>query len=157
MSICNLGIMGTEYIFENDTPPLTTEVDYRQTSTLNVSKIKSALPIGNTIDSQVRQKQGTELSWVTFDHSGSEVKIKFSPQISQTPKTYTLNLEYFDSNSSVKSCLKSHTLSVLVKADIVRDTTLPASFEVIARQPDELSIGSVRTEPESKSINLETR
>lgn len=73
MSICNLGIMGNEYIFENDTPPLTTEVNYRQKSSLNVSKIKSALPIGNIIDSQVRQKQGTELSWVTLDQSGSEV------------------------------------------------------------------------------------
>ena len=129
-----------------------------QTSSLSVSKIESALTIGNTIDPQIRQKQGTELSWVSFDQSGSEVVIKFSPKLTETPKTYTLNLEYFDSNSSVKSCLKSHTISIDVRAiQIVRDMSLPASFEVVARQPDQLNIGSVRTEPQIQSMSLEIR
>ena len=135
MSICSLGLMGTEYVYDTDPPPASADVSQMQTSTLSISNIKSALSIGNTLDPRVRQKQGSGLSWATIIQGIAGIQIQLSPQASVAPGAYTLFLEYYDNNSSVGSILKSHTIALTVKKQIIRDTPLPTSFEIIARQP----------------------
>ena len=53
MSICNLGVMATEYV-RDIALPTSTEVTQGDTNTLSVDKIYSLHTIGNTLDIKLR-------------------------------------------------------------------------------------------------------
>ena len=65
MSICSIGVMGTEYMRDNE-PPTTILVNYMETYTLNVENIKSKETIGNVLDIHQEQVSSPTLTWVTI-------------------------------------------------------------------------------------------
>ena len=65
MSICNLGVMATEYV--RDSPVLTSiSVGHTETEVIVIENIYSKHHIGNTLSIKLRQKAGSELPWVSF-------------------------------------------------------------------------------------------
>ena len=65
----------------------------------------------------MRQKAGSELSWVTFTEE-TETKVHFTPDSSVVPGKYTVELESFDDNSAVKSALNTDTITVTVSVTV---------------------------------------
>ena len=65
MSICNLGVMGTEYV-RIGSVPTSISVEQTENELIAVNQIYSKLTIGNTLDINLRQKAGTEFIWVTL-------------------------------------------------------------------------------------------
>jgi len=67
INLCHLSVFGTIYV-RTVPVPLTIEVLIMRITTLDVEKIsaRSDFAIGNTLNIMLRQKAGTELSWVTF-------------------------------------------------------------------------------------------
>jgi len=67
LSVCSLAIFGTEYT-RATTVPTEVKVIKGRTHSLSVEKIKadSRFPIANTLNIKLRQKAGSEISWVTF-------------------------------------------------------------------------------------------
>ena len=111
MSICNLGVMGTEYVRENYV--LTSiSLGQAETEVIAVENIYSKFTIGNTLDINLRQKAGTELFWVTLEQ-GNPTLIKTVPA-GVAPGDYTLILQSFDNNGSVKSTLKEDVITIIV-------------------------------------------
>ena len=58
MSLCSLGIMGTEYVHSKP-PPTDITITKGSTTTIDVPHITSALTIGNTLQMNMRQRTGT--------------------------------------------------------------------------------------------------
>ena len=63
MSLCSLGIMGTEYV-RNETPPTDITMIQGSTTTIEIPHITSALTIGNTLSIKMRQQIGAEFDFV---------------------------------------------------------------------------------------------
>ena len=64
-SICNLSIMGTKYV--RDTPiPTALTVEIGETKDLSVEHIYAEIPIANELAINLRQKVGSELSFVAL-------------------------------------------------------------------------------------------
>lgn len=70
MSLCSLGVMGTEYV-HTVPPPTEITIEEGSITTLNIPHITSALTIGNTLDINIRQRSGTELDFVSFINNDS--------------------------------------------------------------------------------------
>ena len=67
MSLCNVAIMGTKY--ERTIPVASHTLSYTTTDslqTISINHITPNLSIGNTLKITLRQKVGSELSFVTF-------------------------------------------------------------------------------------------
>ena len=64
VSICQLGIMGTKYVFDGPPPPDKVEIVTQETKNVTVSKIYPELEIGNHLNCRIRQQIDNELSWV---------------------------------------------------------------------------------------------
>ena len=112
VSICHLHIFGTKYVRDE---PLPSSATLRQgeTLTIPVPNIYSLYLIGNEIAIQLRQK--TELSFVSFavnaSTSSSDLIID---AIELPPGVYSLAFESYDTNSNVKSALKTDTIEIIV-------------------------------------------
>ena len=65
MWLCSVGIMGTQYI-RNEDPPKTLEIEKDSLSTLTIANIYSAYSIGNHLNINLRQSLRNELSFVTL-------------------------------------------------------------------------------------------
>ena len=98
MRLCQLGIMGTEYVRNEE---ILTEMVLEQgiMDTIAIPHITSALTIGNTLQINLRQKSDSELDFVSFSNTLGSTDVIFSGE--QTPGTYELVLESFDEASSV--------------------------------------------------------
>ena len=76
MTVCNAGILGTKYIRDE---PIVEKIVIEQDDsiTLRISKIYSAIPIGNILDIAVRQPEVSKLAFVTLVEyaNSSEVQI----------------------------------------------------------------------------------
>ena len=115
MSLCHLGLFGA--LYKRTTPvPSSLEVLIGSPATLDVEKITAdaTTPITNTLDITLRQKAGTELSWITFTQDSLVTKVKFAPDASVAPGDYTVVLESFDQAGGVYSALKTDTIAVKV-------------------------------------------
>ena len=69
--------------------------------------------IGNELAIDLRQKAGTELPFVTFTNKATATDVVIDAT-GVMPGEYTLDLEAFDTNSSVKSTLKTDTVKIVV-------------------------------------------
>ena len=109
MSICNLGVMFTEYV--RDMPiPTSTEVTQGDSFTLSVENIYSKHTIGNILYIHLREKSGAAaLGWFTFTQ-GSPTQVLIAPPFITAPGVYQLVLESFDNNGSVFSTLKEDVI-----------------------------------------------
>ena len=65
ISICSLGVLGTRYEREIALPT-TLQGTVGNTYEILIAPILSVYTIGNVLDVKVRQKPGSELSWVTI-------------------------------------------------------------------------------------------
>ena len=65
------------------------------------------------LDINLRQKAGTELLWVTLEQ-GNPTHIKIVPA-AVAPGDYTLILQSYDKNGSVKSTLKEDLITITVQ------------------------------------------
>jgi len=136
-----------------DTPvPASLAVNQAEEQSISVQNIYSAYPIGNTLDVKLRQKPGTELPWVTITQ-GSPSVVKLSP-VGVSPGTYTLTLESFDDNGTVKSALSTDKITLTVTG-FTRATIVPSVFEVDPADPQPLSIENIQPEsPANLRIHL---
>ena len=75
------------------------------------------------LDINLRQKAGTELLWVTLEQA-SPTLIKIVP-VGVAPGDYTLILQSFDNNGSVKSTLKQDSITITVLLPEPTPTPLP--------------------------------
>ena len=65
MTLCSVGIMGTQYA--RDEPlPKTPKIAREDPTTLVIPNIYSALPIGNQLEINMRQASGRELAFISF-------------------------------------------------------------------------------------------
>jgi len=62
----------------------------------------------------LRQKAGTELSWITFTQDTLVTKVEIAPGASVAPGDYTVVLESYDKAGGVYSALKTDTITVKV-------------------------------------------
>ena len=67
MELCSVGIMGTRYVRDYPVPE-TIEIlrDSQSTKAINIHHITSAIPIGNTLQINMRQRSGSELDFVVL-------------------------------------------------------------------------------------------
>jgi len=115
MSICSLGVFGTEFV-RSTAVPLTVEIVISVPLTFEVEKIAAhaSLALGNTLDIMLRQKTGAAFSWVTFTQDTLVTKVNLAPDRSVPPGEYSLVLESFDLAGGVYSTLKTDTITVTV-------------------------------------------
>ena len=106
--------MGTEYVRDNSVPS-SMSVGQAETEVIAVDNIVSLFPIGNVLDINLRQKAGTELLWVILEQGSLTTLIKIVPA-GVAPGDYTLILQSFDNNGSVKSTLKEESITITVDA-----------------------------------------
>ena len=103
MSLCNVGIMGTKYTRSVE-PASTITITKGQAVTIVVEDVavdaNALLQIGNTIDIELRQKVGNQLSWATVTQHGTEAQVLLDTS-SVSAADYNLILESFDKNSSL--------------------------------------------------------
>ena len=112
MSICNLGVMGTQYA-RGHSIPSNISVGQAETQVIAVENITSKFTIGNVLDINLRQKAGTELLWVSIEQGNPTTLIKTVPA-GVAPGDYTLILQSFDNNGSVKSTLKEDLITITI-------------------------------------------
>ena len=100
IKICQLGIMGTEYIRD---PPLAESFTITQGTigTFTVNHISSALPLGTILEPMLRQVIGTELSFVSFTASQDATTVTVDATNLEGGTSYVLQLESFNQLSSV--------------------------------------------------------
>ena len=67
------------------------------------------------LDINLRQKAGTEILWVTLEQGSSTTRIVIVPT-AVAPGDYTLILQSFDNNGSVKSTLKEDFITITILA-----------------------------------------
>ena len=113
MPICSLGIMGTEYV-RNEAPPTDITLEQGSTTALNIPHIYSALPIGNTLQINMRQQSGAELSFVSLSNLASLTKVKIDGSNLTNLGDYELVLESFDEANTVQSTLKTDRILISV-------------------------------------------
>jgi len=82
---------------------------------LSIAKItaSTSFPIGNTLNIQMRQKTGVELTWVTFTDSTLATTVNFAPSSTITGP-FTLELESYDQAGGVYSTLKKDSILITV-------------------------------------------
>ena len=94
--------------------------------------------IGNTLDIKMRQKVGSELPWVTLEQGNpTHLKINTAGAV-LAPGDYTLILQSFDNNGSVKSTLKEDLITITILAD-----TEPISVCIVEKiwfEPSQIQI-----------------
>ena len=111
MSICNLGVMATEYV-RDIILPTSISIEQKESRNILVDQIYSKWTIGNELDIILRQKEGNEIPWVTIEQ-GSPSRV-FIDSGNTVPGHYTLILQSFDNNGSVKSTLKEDTITITI-------------------------------------------
>ena len=118
VSICHLHIFGTKYV-RDETLPSSVTLRQGETLTIPVPNLYSSFLIGNEIAIQLRQK--TELSFVSFAVNASSSDLIIDA-IELPPGVYSLTFESYDTNSNVKSALKTDTIEIIVEE---KDLILP--------------------------------
>ena len=106
--------MGTVYVRDKSVPT-SISLEQAESEVIFVDNVYSKLTIGNVLDINLRQKAGSELPWVSLEQ-GSPSLIKIVPA-GVAPGDYTLILQSFDNNGSVKSTLKTDLITITVKAN----------------------------------------
>lgn len=86
--------MGTQYV-RDQTLPETIELLTDDLTSLTISNIYSAMPIGNQLNINLRQSLDNELSFVTFTELYSSTIVDIAATDIQ-PGEYSLILESFD-------------------------------------------------------------
>jgi len=115
ISLCHLAIFGTKYERKSPVPSLI-EVFIGILYTLTVEKIQAdtTLPIANTLDIRLKQKLGTEISWLTFTEEKLKTKVNFAASASVPIVDVNIVLESYDFAGGVYSALKTDTITVRV-------------------------------------------
>ena len=92
----------------------------------------------------LRQKTGSELSWVTFTDQPFYTEIKLDP-MTIAEGAYVLLIESFDDNSglTIKSTLKAETITVQVQWDFARTPTAPAEIQIHQNEDKTVSIANI--------------
>jgi hypothetical protein len=108
LSICNIAVFGTRYIRATD-PPSSITLD-TCSKTLTVSHVYAEDVIADTLEINLKQKTGFELSWVNIINSSRSADVKINA-IGVPPGTYSLVLESVDTISALSD--------LALKTDIV--------------------------------------
>ena len=152
MSICSLGVMGTEYVRDKK-PPTTIQLNYMEAYTLSVENIYSKETIGNVLDIQQEQASGSTLSWVTIIQ-GSPTSVTLSPDPKIAAGAYTLKLRSFDNNSGSKSTLKLDEITI----NLVQQFSRAESVKTVeVKQNDNSSFKLLNIQSDSPSVKLDIK
>ena len=114
MTICQLGIFGTEYVRANSIPTQIKLLPYDTSSpVLQIDHITSSYTIGNTLNIKVRVRNGASFPWVAVSclalDSFCQVTFTNTGLVSGQQQ---IVLESYDDNGSVKSSLKEDIVTV---------------------------------------------
>ena len=112
--LCQLGIMGTEYVRD---PPLADRFQFVQGTigTFQVDHISSALPFGTEMDLMLRQVEGKELSFITFTAIVGATKVTVDAT-SEAVGSYELHIESYDVSGGVYSTLHTDMTTILISS-----------------------------------------
>ena len=115
MSLCNFGIFGTQFVRDNQVETIV-ELPAGEKHSLNVKHIKAEYPYANDLAINLRQRPGSELSFVSFENNA--VSASTNVIIDTTGLTtgeHTMVLQSFDENSDgVESTLKTDTIQIII-------------------------------------------
>ena len=141
MNICSVGIFGTKYVRAIS---ITTSVSLgvnQASHSISIDNITSEYPIGNVLDVYVRQKSGTEKSWVTIITQGNPSILNLKPYLA-SPAIHTIEIESYDNSSAVNSTLKTDSIIVEI-IDFWRPVTITLSYEIIPNKPVPILINNI--------------
>ena len=111
MSLCHLGIMGTQYVRSTQIETKISLMIDNVYSTI-VYPIYASIEIGNTLDIHMRQNPSQKLDWVSiFQGNPTEVRIQPAGLFSGE---FLLILESYDSAGGVYSTLKTDQIQLKV-------------------------------------------
>ena len=113
MTICQLGIFGTEYVRASSIPSQIKLLPYETSAVLQIDHITSSYTIGNTLDIKVRVRNGASFPWVTVSCLAPDnfCKVTFT-DTGLVSGQQQIVLESYDDNGSVKSALKEDVVTV---------------------------------------------
>ena len=89
---------------------------------MKIPHITSALTIGNTLQINMRQRNGTELHFVSLSNTDSFTEVIIDGN-DLTNGNYELVLESYDEASGVYSTLKTDRITISIVFDDLTDTT----------------------------------
>ena len=96
ISICTVAVFGTRYIRATDPPSsITLEASSK---TLSVQHVHAEDVIGDKLNINLKQKNGSELSWVSIINSSTDAYVTINAK-GVPAGVYTLVLESVDKNS----------------------------------------------------------
>lgn len=116
VSICSIGVYGTEYIRDEPVPSAINLIS-GSTTTLSIKHIYSRYVIGNTLLIHMRLRE--QLDFVNIVNDTEQATIAIDGSGLEADQIYTLYLESYDSNSGVESTLRSDTVKLTITTQIV--------------------------------------
>ena len=113
MTICQLGIFGTEYARATSILSLIKLLPYETSNALQINHITSSYTIGNTLNIKVRVSNGASFPWVTVSCLAPDIfcLVNFS-NTGLVSGQQQITLESYDDNGSVKSTLKEDVITI---------------------------------------------
>ena len=84
------------------------------------------MTIGNTLKIMLRQKKGSEQSWVSINQ-GDPFLVEIAPNEYTAFGEYKIILESYDDNGTVKSALKTDIITVTVPVPTTATVPVPAT------------------------------
>lgn len=114
VSICAIGVFGTKYVRDGEPVPTSITMLRGASETFVVANIYPLHELGNEL--AINLRQASSLGFVTLDQSdASSQTVVNIDSTGVDAGEYTLTLESFDLLSSVKSALKTDTVSISIQ------------------------------------------
>ena len=130
MGVCSFGIIGTKYVRAASLIPTSVEVTQGDTLSVFIPHIYSDFAIGTEMAIDLRQADGTELSFVTLINQSGTTEVFIDAIGVVTGDDYELVLQSFNALTTVQSSLKTDIIEVTVQS-YVRAEPPPTSVEVM--------------------------
>ena len=114
ISICSVGVYGTQYVRDGESVPSSIEVDKGQSTTVSIKHIYSKLTITNALSINLRQSSSeAALPFVTFSENTDSTNVHIDT-IGVESGQYNLVLESFNTLSIAQSALKTDRITITV-------------------------------------------
>ena len=125
MSICSLGIMGTEYARREQIPE-TISVSQGQKLIKIFSQLSSLELIGTKLQIEARQpRDNRQLDFVSFKSDQFSLSVEIDASCDLPTGEYILYIESFNGLSDIKSTLKLEKVTIIVTQPIIKVTEQP--------------------------------
>ena len=128
--------------------PSIVEIVFGDSKVLEIENIGSSSPCVS-LNIQVRQKTGSELTWVSLQQ-GSPSEVLIATPADLVPGDYTLVLESYDQNSPGKLTIYEDTITFTVAAPNIQSDEAP---EISLIEQDVCTIQHLSFAPQSLALH----